>query len=431
MKVLYIFLLAFIAVRAEEEAAEAPVDESLYDADKFAAEVAAKPHFVMFFAPWCGHCKKLKPTWEELGKWDQLEALNVAIAKVDCTLEKELCSNAGVMGYPTLKLFVDPGTEATRYKGARDLKSLQDFLTKELDDTPKPPAEAAVAEDGLYSLTADNFEEHVSKGYHFIKFYAPWCGHCKRLEPTWMDLAKAHSSGADDDVKIGRVDCTQHRAVCSDYEVRGYPTLLWLKDGKMVKKYASGRDMASLEKFAAAEMGKAPPADVATPPPPVQKPATPPPPKKEEPEPEEDSDVVTITDKNFEFETAVDATFVMFYAPWCGFCKRLHPTWEELASDESIDEFVDVTIAKVDCTQHGTLCQEHGVRGYPTLFFFMDGEKQEKYAGGRSLEEFKKYILEKTEAKYEAPSEPAAADEAEPAAEAEPEPAAAPAKEEL
>ena len=52
MKVLYIFLLAFIAVRAEEEAAEAPVDESLYDADKFAAEVAAKPHFVMFFAPW-------------------------------------------------------------------------------------------------------------------------------------------------------------------------------------------------------------------------------------------------------------------------------------------------------------------------------------------------------------------------------------------
>ena len=104
-----------------------------------------------------------------------------------------------------LKLFVDPGTEATRYKGARDLKSLQDFLTKELDDTPKPPAEAAVAEEGLYSLTADNFEEHVSKGYHFIKFYAPWCGHCKRLEPTWKDLAKAHDSGADDDVKIGRV----------------------------------------------------------------------------------------------------------------------------------------------------------------------------------------------------------------------------------
>lgn len=431
MKVLYIFLLAFIAVKAEEEAA-APVDESLYDADKFAAEVATKPHFIMFFAPWCGHCKKLKPAWEELGKWDQLEALNVAIAKVDCTLEKELCSNAGVMGYPTLKLFVDPGTEATRYKGARDLKSLQDFLTKELDDTPKPPAEAAVAVEGLYDLTADNFEEHVSKGYHFIKFYAPWCGHCKRLEPAWKDLAKAHDSGADDDVKVGRVDCTQHRAVCSDYEVRGYPTLLWLKDGKMVKKYASGRDMASLEKFIAAETGRSPPADAATPPPPAAK-ATPPPAPKKEPEPEpEDSDVVVITEKNFEFETAVDATFVMFYAPWCGFCKRLHPTWEELASDQDIDQYTDVTVAKVDCTQQGDLCKEHGVRGYPTLFLFMDGEKQDKYAGGRSLDEFKSYLAEKTKAKYDVPAAAAQAEaEPEPAAEAEPEPAAAPAKEEL
>lgn len=99
--------------------------------------------------------------------------------------------------------------EAIRYKGARDLKSLQDFLKKELDTSPKPPAEAAVAVDGLYDLTADNFEEHVSKGYHFIKFYAPWCGHCKRLEPTWKDLAKTHGE-AEGDVKIGRVSDSVH-----------------------------------------------------------------------------------------------------------------------------------------------------------------------------------------------------------------------------
>lgn len=77
--------------------------------------------------------------------------------------------------------------------------------------------------------------------------------------------------------------------------------------------------------------------------------------------PYQDSDVVVITEKNFEFETAVDATFVMFYAPWCGFCKRLHPTWEELASDQDIDQYTDVTVAKVDCTQQGDLCKEHGV----------------------------------------------------------------------
>merc|ERR1719242_110274 len=106
MKFLYTLVLAFIVVRAEEEAA---VDDSLYDKETFATKVAAKPHFIMFFAPWCGHCKRLKPTWEEL-RTSVDPALNVDIAKVDCTVESELCSNAGVMGYPTLKLFTDPGT---------------------------------------------------------------------------------------------------------------------------------------------------------------------------------------------------------------------------------------------------------------------------------------------------------------------------------
>ena len=54
MKFLYVLLFAFIAVRADEpEAVEAEaVDESLYDAATFAKEVEAKPHFIMFFAPW-------------------------------------------------------------------------------------------------------------------------------------------------------------------------------------------------------------------------------------------------------------------------------------------------------------------------------------------------------------------------------------------
>lgn len=49
------------------------------------------PWFIKFFAPWCGHCKKLTPTWEEL---HQLHGSKFNVAKVDCTQEdaKDLCN---------------------------------------------------------------------------------------------------------------------------------------------------------------------------------------------------------------------------------------------------------------------------------------------------------------------------------------------------
>ena len=63
----------------------------------------------------------------------------------------------------------------------------------------------------------------------------------------WADLAKGLLD--NDDVTIAKVDCTEHRDVCSQHGVKGYPTLLWFSGGKMVEKYASGRTLESLEEF--------------------------------------------------------------------------------------------------------------------------------------------------------------------------------------
>lgn len=53
---------------------------------------------------------------------------------------------------------------------------------------------------------------------HLSQYFAPWCGHCKRLAPTWAELAEAVKSNAD--IQIAKVDCTTDRDICTDAEVR-------------------------------------------------------------------------------------------------------------------------------------------------------------------------------------------------------------------
>lgn len=57
----------------------------------------------------------------------------------------------------------------------------------------------------FYQLVVDSNTNHViGEKPWFIKFYAPWCGHCKRLAPTWDELSDLHR----DELNVGKVDCT-------------------------------------------------------------------------------------------------------------------------------------------------------------------------------------------------------------------------------
>ena len=89
-------------------------------------------------------------------------------------------------------------------------------------------------------------ELHGDKPY-FIKFFAPWCGHCKRLAPTWDQMYEAHK----DEFEVARVDCTDNasKELCSQFEVRGFPTLI-LFDKTQAYKYKQQRDLAKMAKFA-------------------------------------------------------------------------------------------------------------------------------------------------------------------------------------
>lgn len=86
---------------------------------------AGKTAFVKFFAPWCGHCKKMKPAWDKLME-KYADSDSVVIADVDCIGDgKPLCDKVGVKGFPTIK-FGDPN-DLDDYKGQRDFESLDTF----------------------------------------------------------------------------------------------------------------------------------------------------------------------------------------------------------------------------------------------------------------------------------------------------------------
>eukprot|EP01068_Selenidium_serpulae_P007317 Selendium_serpulae@DN4680_c0_g1_i1.p1 len=103
----------------------------------------------------------------------------------------------------------------------------------------------------VVNLTDDTFEHDTqatsgsTTGDWFIKFYAPWCGHCKNLAPTWDTLAKELKG----EVTIADVDCTVQKSTASRFRIKSYPTLIFLRQGQMYK-YNGSREDAALADFA-------------------------------------------------------------------------------------------------------------------------------------------------------------------------------------
>ena len=98
-------------------------------------------------------------------------------------------------------------------------------------------------------------------------------------------------------------------------------------------------------------------------------------------EPADEKDVVILGGSDFaDFVASNPFVMVEFYAPWCGHCQSLTPEYARAATALKPS---GVVLAKVDSTQHAELAQEHGIEGYPTLLFFVDGEKR-PYNGGRT-----------------------------------------------
>uniref|UniRef100_A0AAZ3P462 Protein disulfide-isomerase A3 n=1 Tax=Oncorhynchus tshawytscha TaxID=74940 RepID=A0AAZ3P462_ONCTS len=394
---------------------------------------------VEFFAPWCGHCKKLAPEYEVAAT--RLKGI-VGLAKVDCTVHNNVCQKYGVSGYPTLKIFRD-GEDAGAYDGPRnadgivshlkkqagpasvELKTEADF-TKYVGDRDASvvgffadagsPAKAEFLKSASALRESFLFSDHCCTSYTPCFSFSVSFGMCPHMTDDNKDQMK------DKDLLVAYYDV--------DYEKNPKGSNYWRN---RVMKVAKGfLDQGNKLNFAVAskngfsqdiaEMGL----DASSGELPVVGIRTAKGDKyvmteefsrdgkalerflqdyfdgklkrylKSEPIPENnDGPVKTVVAENFDAIVNEEDKDVLieFYAPWCGHCKSLEPKWKELGEKLSSDP--NIVIAKMDATANDVPSQ-YEVRGFPTIFFSPAGQKMspKKYEGGREVSDFMSYLKE-------------------------------------
>jgi len=187
---------------------------------------------VEFYAPWCGHCKKLAPEYDAAA-FELKQAGSVGVlAKIDANEHQESGNKYGVQGFPTLKIFKKGVDEPIDYEGARSTFEIVEKM-KELSDSNWAPPKSEVIE-----LTTDNFEEIVNnQPMMLVEFFAPWCGHCKKLKP---EFEKAAQQLKPEGILLATVDATVEKDLAKRFDVTGYPSLKIFRNGK-VSEFKGGR----------------------------------------------------------------------------------------------------------------------------------------------------------------------------------------------
>jgi thioredoxin domain-containing protein 5 len=250
MKVIGIFFIVLII--GTYYCSDAPNVQILEGEEFFTEKTNQGIWFVKFYAPWCGHCKRLAPTWNKLAGYS---SNHWNVAKMDCTneLNKNICEKYNVKGYPTLKLFIN-GKHEDDYRGTREIGNLVRWVEKvseindiiELDESeePKPieikfdtiPSSNIDEEDNYYVLTSHNIENSIKEVYIYqVLYYVPWLRkeneilRGKDLPDELNNMLVGH------DIKKGKIDVSLYKNVLDniDEDISSLPIIIiYIDHGK-------------------------------------------------------------------------------------------------------------------------------------------------------------------------------------------------------
>merc|ERR1711865_712157 len=211
----------------------------------------------------------------------------------------------------------------------------------------------------VVTLTSSDFKDSVKEGLWLVEFFAPWCGHCQQLAPIYSKGATALKGK----LNFAAVDAEANDDLRVEFGVSSFPSIKLLRGGELREDFEGERTVAGFEAYyeKVKDMG-AKPASV----------------------------VQELTTSNFDSKINVPLALVKFYAPWCGHCKALAPTWELLATKLH----PDVLVAKVDVTVHNELQSRFNVGGFPSIQLFKHGRPRGVHQGGRTAEAITEWMNE-------------------------------------
>ena len=260
---------------------EAGTPVTLLDGTNFDKEVVKSKDIwlILFYTLWYGHCQcqAFSPEYEKAAK--ALKGI-FKIGAIDADKEKTIAGRYGIQGFPTVKFFGLHKDKPVDYNSARTSQAVIDFMfekaraitnarlgmkNKKSSNTgshsnagsqQKQKAAEPGNEKDVIVLTDDNFDGTIfnDENMWLVAFYAPWCGHCKKLLPEWV-AAATQLKGT---VKMAKVDATVHQKLASRYQIQGYPTIKIFSPGKdkKVEDYQGPRDTAGIVAYALDKLEK-------------------------------------------------------------------------------------------------------------------------------------------------------------------------------
>ncbi|XP_065571993.1 protein disulfide-isomerase 2-like [Artemia franciscana] len=324
---------------------------------------------VRFYSPSCNYCNSLAPAYSKAAQELAAVGSSIKLAEINLAEEQYISNRYRLSEQEPLKLFKNG--VLLDYTGGTTSESIVQWLLEiakqennnvEKEATVKKHRKKKKQSKEVIVLSHRNFNKIIdSNEYVLVKFYAPWCTHCKNLAPEYVKAAeKLATQGSL--IKLAEINAEEERGISKRYDISGYPTLKLFKDGKPLD-YTGGRMAESIVQWLLEKV------------------------KEEESIVHKEAEVIVLNNDNFtKFIESNQYVLVKFYDHECVHCQKLAPEYSK-AAQKLADEGSSIRFAKLDASQEEYFDWKYNITGYPTLMLFKNFTTEspiEYKSGGRS-----------------------------------------------